>query len=820
MGKLYGRFVAITGVLFILLTAIFIFQFNTMDRLVLDQIDEVSRSRVEDMSNIIGLRLSLARNQILDMENFILHFGQDVQNIQAYLDSKLENTVSFSLLFFIDENHKITATENDATFLDNMIHQYRRQASNVTNNVEMTRVVASDTSHEEGVFFSKEIYDKSNNRIGIVGGWISFERVQALMPSLENTVNYTALVLDCQKNEALITSYREPGTECHLCYLDFEELFNQGSQDVAVSDLMIIDGIETYVSTKYIPDTDWRVVALINLPEMMVGRNTLSRSYFYLIGVWIAGFIIQIILINRQVANPLKKLYHGIQDIDLKENPTYRLPQMNLVELNQVGNKLNDLLETTSNYLKTIYQEKDHLARVVREREALIVNSPNAIATFDSDHRIISINQSFQDLFKYTEQDVQGKDLDEVVGYDPINRKLTQRVFDGEKVEWEDKRYTKVGEPIDVHIIGVPILEEGKVVGGYGIYIDINERKQEERDMRYLSYQDVLTGVYNRRFFEEELLRLDQPRYLPISLVMIDVNGLKLINDAFGHKTGDKMLVKMGQLIKEGCRAGEIVARFGGDEFILLLPATSAEEAEIVVERIHEKAEANADGSPYFLSFAYGIATKEQTDIDIQDVLKQADDRMYKHKIQSHIRVRRRLLAHLLDFLYTKSPREKTHAENVKNLCRLIGEALGYNEEKQTKLETLARIHDIGKVGVDKEVLIKTEPLNEKEWEQIKRHPETGYRIIGEMDPMIELAQSVLSHHEWFNGTGYPEGLKGKQIPEFARILAVANAYDRMTSREAYNRQMSSEEALAELDQYAGTQFDPQIVQLLIRALS
>jgi len=169
MGKLYGRFVAITGVLFILLTAIFIFQFNTMDRLVLDQIDEVSRSRVEDMSNIIGLRLSLARNQILDMENFILHFGQDVQNIQAYLDSKLENTVSFSLLFFIDENHKITATENDATFLDNMIHQYRRQASNVTNNVEMTRVVASDTSHEEGVFFSKEIYDKSNNRIGIVG---------------------------------------------------------------------------------------------------------------------------------------------------------------------------------------------------------------------------------------------------------------------------------------------------------------------------------------------------------------------------------------------------------------------------------------------------------------------------------------------------------------------------------------------------------------------------------------------------------------------------------------------------------------------------
>jgi diguanylate cyclase (GGDEF)-like protein len=334
-----------------------------------------------------------------------------------------------------------------------------------------------------------------------------------------------------------------------------------------------------------------------------------------------------------------------------------------------------------------------------------------------------------------------------------------------------------------------------------------------------MSYNDQLTGVYNRRFFEEEIKRLDSQRNLPISIVMIDVNGLKLINDAFGHKKGDDVLIKIAQAIKDSCREGEIVARYGGDEFVMLLPKTSMEAAKHIVERIKEKSDKKNKEEPIYLSFAAGIATKTDPAQDIFDILKQADDIMYEQKLHESPYTRGNLIKTLIRALYNKNNLEEEHGKRVSEMSGRIGEALGYDEEKLDRIKTLGLIHDIGKVGIEENTLNKKESLSEQEWKNMKKHTEIGFRIVSEIEEMADLAQYVLLHHERYDGKGYPKKLRGKVIPEFARIIAVVDAYDTMTNDTAYRKRMSVKEAVSELRKNAGTQFDPEIIDVLIKIL-
>ncbi|TGE38568.1 diguanylate cyclase [Desulfosporosinus fructosivorans] len=341
------------------------------------------------------------------------------------------------------------------------------------------------------------------------------------------------------------------------------------------------------------------------------------------------------------------------------------------------------------------------------------------------------------------------------------------------------------------------------------------ELMKRNLEISYLSYHDFLTELYNRRFCEEEIKRINTFRNLPISIIVGDINGLKLINDTFGHDEGDKLLKKAATTIQNACRIDDIIARWGGDEFIILLPKTKKEEAEEVVNRIKNLyAEEQVNGIQGSISF--GWDTKHTMDEEITKIFKNAEDYMYRNKTCENESVRSRMINTIINTLHEKSPREEMHSKRVSELCQDIGKEIGLSESEIRTLKVGGLLHDIGKIAIEERILNKREKLTDKEWNEVRRHPEIGYRILSSSHEMQELADYVLAHHEKWDGTGYPKGLKGEAIPRVARIITLADSYDAMTNERPYRRALSEERVINEIRKNAGLQFDPEIAKLFV----
>jgi diguanylate cyclase len=345
---------------------------------------------------------------------------------------------------------------------------------------------------------------------------------------------------------------------------------------------------------------------------------------------------------------------------------------------------------------------------------------------------------------------------------------------------------------------------------------DITQRKLVEQERIYLSFYDHLTGLYNRRFFEVELKRLDTERNLPFSIIMGDVNGLKFINDSFGHSEGDELLRKTADILKGFSRQDDIIARLGGDEFAILLPKTNAAETEAIIRRINDLI-ANEKVSNMNLSISFGFDVKTDKEEDIQEVVKNAEDNMYRIKLYENKSLRSKTIDIVMNALVEKSDRELMHSKRVSSLCERIAVELGYDKDHVNQIRIAGLVHDIGKIGIDERILNKTGKLDSKEWSAIYKHPEAGWRILNSANEFIELSEFILSHHERWDGKGYPRGLSERQIPIEARIIAVADAYDAMTSQRSYRAGISEEIAVKEILRCAGTQFDPMVAQVFVR---
>lgn len=357
--------------------------------------------------------------------------------------------------------------------------------------------------------------------------------------------------------------------------------------------------------------------------------------------------------------------------------------------------------------------------------------------------------------------------------------------------------------------------ENGEVKGLVLVLRDVTEENKRRQEIEFLSYHDQLTGLYNRRFFEEELKRLDTERNLPLSVIMADVNGLKLTNDAFGYKMGDRLLKKAAEIIKNECRSDEIVARLGGDEFVILLPKTSQEMAEKIVARIKEAiAKTKMDFTE--LSVSFGWYTKEKVKDNVLDTLKNAEDLLFRHKLFESPSIRGKAVRTILSTLHEKNKREKMHSQRVSYLCEAMGVAMQLSCREVKELKTVGLLHDIGKVSIDHNVLNKSGSLTQDEWNELMRHPEIGYRILSSVNDMSEIAEFVLAHHENYDGSGYPKGLKGEEIPLQARIIRIVDAFDAMTNNRTYANVFDEQEIISELQNGAGSKYDPKLVSIFI----
>lgn len=347
------------------------------------------------------------------------------------------------------------------------------------------------------------------------------------------------------------------------------------------------------------------------------------------------------------------------------------------------------------------------------------------------------------------------------------------------------------------------------------VYRNYSELKHKDRLIKYLSFHDPLTGLYNRRFYQEEMKRLDKERNIPISIVMADINGLKLVNDAYGYKAGDELIRKIAGIISRECRADDIIARIGGDEFAIILPGTNPDQARRFAARISE-AMAYEKPDKVIPSLAIGFAVKQDVSDNIDDIFRNAEDDMNRQKLSESASVKSRTIVLILNALYERNSLEMSHSKRVGQLCEELASQMLFKRDDANQLRTAGILHDIGKIRIDESILKKPEELDENEWHEVMKHPETGYRILSSVNGFSEIAVYVKQHQERWDGLGYPDALKGDEISVQARIISVASAYAAMTSEKPYGKALSEDQAILEIKKNSGTQFDPEVAKIFV----
>lgn len=378
---------------------------------------------------------------------------------------------------------------------------------------------------------------------------------------------------------------------------------------------------------------------------------------------------------------------------------------------------------------------------------------------------------------------------------------------------------SKTGTRYNLEESAAPIFDDKGILAGVVlVFRDVTLRNERLKKIEYMSFHDALTGLYNRGHFEEELRRLDTAENLPISVLIGDVNNLKLTNDVLGHTFGDMLLKKVADSMRRVCRKGDITARWGGDEFVVLLPGTDAGQAADIAGRIR-----NEVSSEKILdigcSISIGHDTKLRPGEDITQVLVNAETNMYSSKVLERHDVQSFTLKSIVDSFYENNEQEREHAVRVSKMCRKLGAALGLTESDIQKLSKAGYLHDIGKVVLEPDLLSKGYRQQPRERKKIEQHPLVGYRILNYFDETLELAEPVLTHHEYWDGSGYPKGLKGEEIPLFARIIAIAEVYDRMLHGPYFSERKSRDEAVSEMRRLAGIQFDPDLTDTFIELM-
>jgi len=350
-------------------------------------------------------------------------------------------------------------------------------------------------------------------------------------------------------------------------------------------------------------------------------------------------------------------------------------------------------------------------------------------------------------------------------------------------------------------------------------FLDVTEKVRAEKDLRYLAYHDKLTGLYNRSFFEEEVQRIDVNRSLPISVIVADLNGLKLTNDVFGHFAGDKLLISASDVLRKICRKEDIISRWGGDEFAILLPETDCDSAAKICERIAAECEKEKK-EPITLSMSVGYATKSKANENLNDVFKVSENMMYRKKLGESRKIRNVILDSLKESLFKRSLESEEHIKRVVLLTKSFAGCLELSEQDMGELSLLSFLHDIGKVAIDDQILMKAGKLNAEEWAQIMTHPEKGYKIAVNHQELAHISDGILCHHERWDGKGYPQGLKEKDIPRISRILNIVDAYDIMTHKTVYKNAVTHFDALVEIKRCSGQQFDPFYANVFIKFLN
>ena len=460
-------------------------------------------------------------------------------------------------------------------------------------------------------------------------------------------------------------------------------------------------------------------------------------------------------------------------------------------------------------FIRSVYNQSN-LFNLVFE------TTPLAIYFTDKDLLIIGGNNHFLNLIKEKSiENVIGSRFNKYMNIIEYNELVT---IDLDILKTGNSFNKIIKESADGHnlyeINKNPIYENNKIIGILTTMKNITNQLLLEDKLKNLSFRDSLTGLYNRTYYNENIAKFNKKINLPLSIVMIDVNGLKLMNDVFTHKSGDLMLIKIAHIINDNIEYSSTCCRLGGDEFVILMPLTTRKNAKRIMNDIqNEISETVING--IHLSISYGVATKKASTDSINEILTRADVNMYNQKNTNNESVRLSQIDQIMDLMKDNLPEEFAHSVLVSKYLEHFATKLDHSNSEIKDFKQIGLYHDIGKIAVNYNLANNKETQINDEAYSLKRHTELGYIIMKSCNKFQGYAESIYYHHENYDGTGYPRGLKEKNIPYNARFLSIVeNICDRISTQDTKQNNL-----ISYLKDNSGKKFDPELSELIINEI-
>jgi len=692
------------------------------------------------------------------------------------------------------------------------------------------------------------VYDGKGSLFGVLGTHITLSRMDNYLNNIVKQNGAVAVIVDKNSGELVANSLNIPNFNVDvngtLKRTHINEIKNssiiQGYKNYLVNnkeDNITANGESSHINISEFKTTGVDMLLITSIPDAILTRNIYETIRLTIIFSTIIMLTLSLLYMSY-VGNLLKPL----ESLNLSTKKftdgsfDERAKIFREDEIGKLASTFNMLAATISRLVENLeikVKERTEVLQTTnaalnenREQLKLILDSTaEGIYGIDTDGACTFSNESALKMLGYSRQEeLLGMNVHDLIHHTrpdgthfPQDEcKIMQSLKKGEGVYADDEVFwRKDGTSFDVRYSSYPQHRDGVLVGAVVTFMDNTERKKSEDHINYLTYHDPLTDIGNRLFFEKQIPVIDTENNLPISVIFGDLNGLKLTNDIFGHAAGDKLLTEAADAFKKASGNEGMAARIGGDEFALVMQKTNSDKAKVIVEDIR-KSFSDENSSDIIGSISLGASTKTSAEESMHEMIEIAENLMYKDKTINRNKNNKKMIRKIINNLHNRSLREKRHSENVSVLCEKIAEEMGLSKAQVKRLGENGYFHDIGKIVLEDGILNKHRDLSEEEYRKMQQHSVVGYRILNLFDETIDLAEGVLSHHEHWDGTGYPKGIKGEEIPLSSRIIAVAEAYDAMTN-DNYDRRKTHNEAVEEIRSLSGIRFDKNAVEAFVK---
>jgi len=692
------------------------------------------------------------------------------------------------------------------------------------------------------------IYDNQDNLRGVMGAHMLISDIGSYLEEALSKYSGQAVIVERETGLLVANSLSLENFSIHqdgsikrygineVNIQDFKNIFDKYKEDPEENFLYSGQYENLFVNTRSIKfeGLDWVIISA--LPEslyMSSIQETMIHTTLAVTALFFAAlFLFQIFA--RNLMRPIDELLNAAQAF-ASGDLTHRVKIGRFNEIgklsesfNSVANQMSYLIENLEEAVEERTNDLNSAYATITESnqklELILDSAKEAIVGIDEKGIITFLNRSSLEMLGYENSDeLVGADMHSKIHYlhndgsyfDVADCRIFKSIQQGAGITVDDEVFwRKDGSCFDVEYSSYPQIEDGKVMGAVVTFTDITERKIIEKEINYLTYHDNLTGLYNRTGFEKRKNAVDTEASLPLGVIFGDLNGLKMTNDIFGHEAGDRLLKKAAEVLTKSCRTSDIIARVGGDEFIILLPNTEEMYVQKVLKRIMDSFnDTKIDAIKCSMALGYDLKnTKYQS---LEEITANAENKMYKNKTENHSLVNREILNGLIDTLHKNNPEEKRHSINTKTIAAEIAKALKVSESDITKLEKAAYLHDIGKIALKDSDISKIDSMDE-EGDAVKQHSTVGFRILTMFEDTMDLADYVYNHHEQWNGNGYPRGIKNDKIPLFSRIISVAEVFERVCFKGDRSLEEARIEAINVIRNESGKRFDPEIVEVFI----